>query len=49
MNRHAEKLVHAPPDDPVFDPALGGFVEDVYRCPACGAGASRPAPHRLRP
>ena len=35
MNRHAEKLV--------YDSDPGGVLEEFYRCPACGAGGSRPA------
>ena len=43
MNRHAEKLVHATTasDEATVDPVLGGIIEEVHCCPACGATASR--------
>ena len=43
MNQHAEKLVHptGSVDDEHLDPILGGIVEEVHACPACGTGASR--------
>ena len=43
MNHHAEKLVHptGSADDGYLDPILGGIVEEVHACPACGTGASR--------
>jgi len=42
MNHHAEKLIHPTgSDDGPPDPVLGGIVEDLHACPACGAGASR--------
>jgi ribosomal protein S27AE len=48
MNHHAEKLVQ--PTDPAeaasADPLLGGILEEVHTCPACGAGASRRATQR---
>ena len=44
MNHHADKLV-----DPVgaqqtakADPTLGGMVQEMYACPACGNVDSRP-------
>jgi len=42
-NHHAEKLVHptGSVDDGYLDPILGGIVEEVHACPACGTGASR--------
>jgi hypothetical protein len=45
MNHHAEKLVHptGPADDGDLDPILGGIIEEVHACPACGTGASRPS------
>jgi len=46
MNHHAEKLIHSTDsdaDDGSPDPVLGGIVEEVHACPACGAGASRPS------
>jgi NAD(P)H-dependent FMN reductase/ribosomal protein S27AE len=43
MNQHAEKLVD--PTDAAeaaaVDPVLGGIVEELYTCPACGAGVAR--------
>ena len=43
MNRHAEKLVTpaGPADEAWVDPVLGGIVEELYACPACGSSASR--------
>ena len=43
MNHHAEKLVHptGSADEACMDPVLGGIVEEVHTCPACGTGASR--------
>jgi hypothetical protein len=47
MNRHAEKLVTpAGPADEAWDeawvdPVLGGIVDELYACPACGTSASR--------
>ena len=37
MNHHADKLLYA------LDAAdlTGEMVEELHRCPACGAGASR--------
>jgi ribosomal protein S27AE len=43
MNHHADKLVqptgHA--DEAAVDPTLGGVVDEVHECPACGAEATR--------
>jgi len=46
MNRHAEKLVWptAPADHASADPVLGGIVEELHTCPACGTGGSRREP-----
>ena len=45
MNHHAEKLVHVhlkgSADEARLDPVLGGIVEELHTCPACGANASR--------
>jgi len=41
MNHHAEK-VRWTTDEPI-DPTLGGTVDELYACPACGTGASRSA------
>ena len=43
MNHHAEKLVHptGPVDETCVDRVLGGIVEELHTCPACGTGASR--------
>lgn len=48
MNHHAEKLVHpaSPADATHADPVLGGIVEELHACPACGASASRRATPR---
>ena len=45
MNHHADKLLHptGPVDDASVDRVLGGIVEELHTCPACGAGASRRA------
>ena len=45
MNHHADKLVErtGPTDEPMVDPVLGGIVEEVYACPACGREAARRA------
>ena len=45
MNHHAEKLVHptGSADEACMNPVLGGIVEEVHTCPACGTGASRRA------
>jgi ribosomal protein S27AE len=39
MNHHADKLLYA---SDAADPA-GEIVQELHRCPACGAGASRQA------
>jgi len=41
MNHHAEKLELPTGPADVVDPVLGGVVEEVHACPACGAMASR--------
>jgi len=38
MNHHADKLIY----EGNLRPDLGGVIQELYRCPACGAGASRP-------
>jgi NAD(P)H-dependent FMN reductase/ribosomal protein S27AE len=45
MNHHAEKVLQAadPAEEWSVDPALGGVVEEMHSCPACGANASRRA------
>lgn len=45
MNHHAEKLLQASGHEAStpFDAILGGIVEELHACPACGAGASRRA------
>ena len=45
MNHHAEKLIHptGPADEASTDHVLGGIIEEVHTCPACGASASRRA------
>ncbi len=45
MNHHAEKLVDPSSREEAarMDPALGGVVHDMFTCPTCGSGASRPA------
>jgi len=45
MNHHAEKLLHATGrvDEAFVDAVLGGIVEELHTCPACGTGASRRA------
>lgn len=37
MNHHADKLLYASDSDGLTEEA----VEELHRCPACGAGASR--------
>jgi hypothetical protein len=41
MNQHAEKLTYSSPAEEDYNPTLGGFVEEFYACPVCGATASR--------
>jgi len=43
MNHHADKLVESTGalDEPRVDSALGGMVEEIYACPACGTEAAR--------
>src|SRR5215469_18712125 len=45
MNHHADKVLQAadPAEEWSVDPALGGVVEEMHSCPACGANASRRA------
>ena len=45
MNHHADKLLHPtdPADAAAVDRDLGGIVEELHACPACGASASRRA------
>jgi len=51
MNRHAEKLVWptAPADRALVDPLLGGILEELHTCPACGTGGSRRGHGKARP
>ena len=48
MNEHAEKLVQPtdPAEEASVDPVLGGIVEEMHACPACGAAAAK---RQLRP
>ena len=39
MNHHADKVVYS--DGAAPDPVLGGFIDEMYTCPTCGASASR--------
>jgi len=39
LNHHADKLIYPTGSDE--EHLLGGIVEEVYACPACGTGASR--------
>ena len=43
MNHHAEKLLQPTTAEEAMsiDPVLGGMVEEVYACPACGETATR--------
>lgn len=43
MNPHAEKLVapRTASEAAQTDPAMGGLVEEVHQCPACGRVESR--------
>jgi len=45
MNQHAEKIDYAiPPDESnETDAALGGVLEEVHSCPACGRTETRPS------
>jgi len=45
MNHHAEKLVQptGSAEAASVDPALGGVIEEVHTCPACGRQAARRA------
>ena len=44
MNHHADKLLEPtkPEDLQHANPALGGVIEEMHYCPACGAVESRP-------
>jgi NAD(P)H-dependent FMN reductase len=47
MNHHADKVLQpsGAVDGAPVDPALGGVVEEMHACPACGASAARvPSP-----
>ena len=50
MNHHAEKLLQpmGPLDDAWVDPVLGGIIEELHTCPACGASGSRRVPGHER-
>ena len=43
MNRHAERLIE--PRDAAeakaMNPALGGVILELHRCPGCGDGGTR--------
>jgi hypothetical protein len=42
MNHHAEKLVYtSDSSEPGMDPALGGYIDEMHACPACGSIAAR--------
>ncbi len=41
MNLHAEKLVDASPNEPGYNLALDGAIDESHSCPRCGAAASR--------
>ena len=43
MNHHADKLVDLgrPEDAQRMNATLGGVIEEIHFCPACGAVASR--------
>lgn len=43
MNHHADKLVEPVKQDDLqhMNPALGGVIEEMHYCPACGAVESR--------
>jgi hypothetical protein len=45
MNHHADKLVDptSAAEAKLVDPALGGMVEEMHSCPACGCTDSRHA------
>lgn len=45
MNHHADKMIDPvkPEDMKHVNPALGGVIEEMHRCPGCGASASRRA------
>jgi hypothetical protein len=43
MNHHADKLVHPATTEEAkkIDPAIGGIIEEMHCCPACGIVESR--------
>jgi ribosomal protein S27AE len=41
MNHHAEKLIAAFPEEPGYNTAFSGVLEESHACPNCGAAASR--------
>jgi hypothetical protein len=44
MNHHAEKIDYSADttvDASAFDPDLGGVLEEVHTCPACGKTHAR--------
>ncbi len=45
MNYHAEKIDYsAALEDPeLMDPDLGGILQQIHTCPACGTTATRPS------
>jgi predicted RNA-binding Zn-ribbon protein involved in translation (DUF1610 family) len=45
MNLHAEKIDYGTElaDGALFDPDLGGLVEEFHTCPDCGVTRTRPA------
>jgi ribosomal protein S27AE len=46
MNHHADKLVERVDEpDEWNDPLLGGILNEVHTCPACGNVEFRPMPN----
>ena len=45
MNHHADKLVYPTSEEEAkkMNLVLGGVIEEMYYCPACGGVESRPA------
>lgn len=41
MNLHAEKLVYASRNEPGYNRALDGAIDESHFCPSCGTAASR--------
>jgi len=43
MNHHADKLIYPASTEDVkkINAALGGMIEEIHGCPACGAVESR--------